>query len=224
MSLRSVILLTIAVSTAFFAADSPDLKVTTVDKAPSGVSAQVAATIDPHGMVVGGSEGTVCEVWVGKSLAAKAGFKPVTNVKYPFQVGELVGVLRVAEKSEFTDFRGQPVKPGVYTLRYGQQPQDGNHIGTSETLDFLLAIPAASDNDPKPLAPPEKLLKSSAKAAGTNHPAIFSLLPPEGSVAEPSLAKDDNNHWVLSIPAHGNANGQKQPLSLRLVVVGKAEG
>ena len=46
----------------------------------------------------------------------------------------------------FTDFRGQEIKKGVYTLRYGQQPEDGNHIGTSELADFLLAIPAGVDS------------------------------------------------------------------------------
>jgi hypothetical protein len=224
MSLRSVIFLTLALSTAFFAADSSEEKLAVVDKAPSGVSPQITATLDPHGMAVNSPAGTVCEIWLGKSLAAKAGFKPTLSVKYPFQPGQLIGVLRVGDKTEFTDFRGQPVKPGIYTLRYGQQPQDGNHIGTSETLDFLLAIPAASDSDPKPLGPTETLQKDSAKAAGTNHPAIFSLLPAESAVTSPSLAKDDNNHWVLSTPAQTEANGQRKSLSLRLIVIGKAEG
>ena len=44
--------------------------------------------------------------------------------------GTLVGAIRVG--AAWTDIRGHGMKPGVYTLRYGQQPQDGNHVGTSD--------------------------------------------------------------------------------------------
>ena len=98
-----------------------------------------------------GPKGTICDVSFVKSLAVRPGFKPELNVKYPFTSGQLIGVLRVSKKASFTDFRGQELKAGVYTLRYGQQPEDGNHIGTSEVYDFLLALPAKIDQDPKPL-------------------------------------------------------------------------
>ena len=42
---------------------------------------------------------------------------------------------------------GQPVvPPGVYTLRLGYQPQDGDHMGTAPHSEFCLACPAAEDN------------------------------------------------------------------------------
>jgi len=195
-----------------------------VAQAPAGVSAAVAATVDPQAYRVQSGDGTVCELWLLKELAAKPKFKPSLNVKYPFQSGQLVGVLRVGEKGEYTDFRGQPVKPGVYTLRYGKQPQDGNHIGTSELSDFLVAIPAAADADPKPLAPLEELHKASAKTVGGNHPAIFSLLAPGSSAVASTLDKEDNDRWVLSVPVVAVRDGKKVPLSLRLVVIGKAAG
>ncbi len=166
----------------------------------------------------------MCEVWLLKDLAVKPKFKPSLNVKYPFTTGELVGVLRVGDKGDYTDFRGQPVKPGVYTLRYGQQPQDGNHIGTSELADFLVATPAAQDADPQPVRPPEKLHKASAKTVGGNHPAIFSLVAPEATGNAAALAKDDNDRWVLDVPAQGSRDGKKTPLSVRLVVIGKTAG
>jgi hypothetical protein len=221
---RSLFYIVLAISTAYFAADSGEYSLKKTSKLPDGVSPGVAAAIAPQGYAVATGEGTACEVWIAKELPAKAGFKPTLNVKYPFEQGELVGLLRVGEQGEFSDFRGQPIKPGVYTLRYGQQPQDGNHIGTSELSDFLLAIPAADDKDPKPFDFVGKLHKASAKSAGTNHPAIFSLLPAEAPVKEAALEKGDGERWVLNVPAQTTQADKKLPLSLRLIVIGKAEG
>src|SRR5579863_16101 len=191
--------LSIALSLAICSDLAAETTLGTVAEAPAGVPAPIAAVLNPQGFLVQTDGKAVCEVWLVKDLAVKKGFKPTLNVKYPFQSGQLIGVLRVDAKADYTDFRGQAIKPGVYTLRYGQQPQDGNHIGTSEVADFLVAIPAANDTDPKPVGPVEKLHKASAKTAGANHPAIFSLLSPELAAASPTLAKDDNDRWVLDI-------------------------
>ncbi len=48
-----------------------------------------------------------------------------------------------------SDYRGQSLPPGVYTLRYQLLPQDGNHMGVAPNPDFLLASPAASDSRPE---------------------------------------------------------------------------
>jgi hypothetical protein len=228
MSPSSLISLPLALAAVLFAglfaSAAEEETLTKVAQAPGGVSPQIAATVNAQGYRVQSGEGMVCEVWLLKDLAAKPKFKPTLDIKYPFQSGQLVGVLRVGDKSEYTDFRGQPVKPGVYTLRYGQQPQDGNHIGTSELADFLVAIPAAADADPKPVSPVDKLHKASAKTVGGNHPAIFALLPPGSAAGAATLAKDDNDRWVLGVPAQAIQNGKKVPLSVRLVVIGKVAG
>lgn len=224
MSPSSLISLAFALGTVLFAGAGDEKTLATVGQVPAGVSSQITAALNPQGYRVQSGEGTVCEVWLLKDLPVKPKFKASSNVKYPFQPGQLVGALRVGDKGEYTDFRGQTVKPGVYTLRYGQQPQDGNHIGTSELADFLVAIPAATDNDPKPVVPAEKLHKASAKTVGGNHPAIFSLLAPEPSAAAATLAKDDNDRWILEVRAEAIRDGKKIPLPLRLVVIGKVAG
>jgi hypothetical protein len=224
MSFRSVFLAVAALCVLFLKSAAEDNKLTTVTKGPEGLPPKIAALVDPQGFRVQSAEGPVCDVWLLKAVAMKPGFKQSLNVKYPFQTGELVGVLRVGDKGEYTDFRGQPVKAGVYTLRYGQQPQDGNHIGTSDVYDFLVALPAATDPDPKPFVPPDKLHKASSKSVGTNHPAIFSLLAVESPITSPTLTKEENDRWVLGVPLHGEANGKQETLSLRVVVVGKVAG
>jgi hypothetical protein len=173
MSPSSLVSIVLASSALLFGGADDGKTLATVAQAPAGVSPQIAGLINPQGFRVQGGEGTICEVWLLKDLAVKPKFKPSLNVKYPFTSGELVGVIRVGNKGEYTDFRGQPVKPGVYTLRYGQQPQDGNHIGTSELADFLVAIPVALDTDPKPVAPPAPLAQGERPRRRRQSPGHF---------------------------------------------------
>ncbi len=198
----------------------PDHKLEPVEGLPEGMSKEVAAVVQAQGHRIAGDGGPVCSVWFAKEVPTKANFKPTLNVKYPFAPGELIGVLHVQAKSKFTDFRGQEMKTGVYTLRYGQQPEDGNHVGTSDLADFLLAIPAAADSDPKPIGGFDDLTKRSAKSAGATHPAIFSLLPVDKPANKPTLTHDGGkDHTMLStvLSAKGGTR-----IALRMVVIGKS--
>jgi hypothetical protein len=200
---------------------SAEGKLTAVSTAPAGVSDGVKASLAVGGQQVSVDGAAVCTIWLAKNLATKDGFKPTLNVKYPFTPGQFLGVMQVEKKSEFTDFRGQEVPVGVYTLRYGQQPVDGNHVGTSELYDFLLAIPAAADADPAATKALEDLFKRSAKTAGSNHPAIYSLLPPAAE-AKASVEHDSGKeYWIVNLVGQDAAG---KPLPLKLVVIGKSEG
>lgn len=187
---------------------------------PDGLSKEIAAVVDAKGQKILGKAGAVCSVWFVKEVPMKANFKPTLNVKYPFAAGELIGVLQVQAKSKYTDFRGQEIKPGVFTLRYGQQPEDGNHVGTSDLADFLLAIPASVDTDPNPIAAFKALSERSAKTAGSTHPAIFSLLPGEKPVDTPTLTHDSGKEHTMLSTVLSTKGGLKIPL--RMVVIGKS--
>lgn len=206
------------------AALADDYTLETVDEAPDDLSADVAELIDPAGHKIVGPRRDYCEIWLLKKLPVVEGFEPQLSVKYPLTPGQLVGVMRVPRRSDITDFRGQELEDGVYTLRYGQQPMDGNHIGTSATSDFLLAVPADEDQAPAVIENKDDLNELSAAASGTNHPAIFSLLPvgeSEGD-GETSLEHDeDQDFYILRISA--KTAGDKT-LPLRLVVVGESAG
>lgn len=225
MPVRISFVLAIACCTALVGAAEAPHELSAAKGVPEGVSKEVSALIQPEGYQVSGPKGPLCSVWLAKSLDVKATFKPSLNLKYPLTMGQLVGVLRVAEKTEFADFRKQPIKPGIYTLRYARQPEDGNHIGTSEVYDFLVAIPAKDDSDPKLIGTFTALAKMSAKASGTSHPAIFSLLPTEKPTPKASLEHDEEKElWILNATTSGKADKTDVPVSLRLVVVGASEG
>jgi hypothetical protein len=89
--------------------------------------------------------------------------------------GAIVGAVRVT--GAFKEIRGKVVKPGVYTLRYALQPQNGDHLGASPFREYLLLSPAAADTDPNPLGF-DGTVAISKQTIGTSHPAALSIDPP----------------------------------------------
>jgi hypothetical protein len=209
-----------ALMTTAFAED--EYKLSAVEKLNDGYDAKIVAALDEHGVQIAGKDGPVCTVWLAKSLVAKPSFKPTLTIKYPLTAGNFVGAMQV--HGTFADFRAQTVKPGLYTLRYGTQPQDGNHVGTNELSDFLCAVPADTDTDPAPVKVPT-LMKRSAKSTGSNHPAIYSLLPPNEKAETPSLSHDAAKElWVLNLAGVGKQGDKEIKVPIRVVVIGKSEG
>lgn len=205
-------------------AAAPEHKLSTSGEPPQGLSKAVAMQLDPKGVRIAGPDGPVCEIWFVKSLTVKPGFKSTLEVKYPLEPGSLVGALRVPEGSTYHDFRTQEIGSGVYTLRYGQQPVDGNHIGTSAVADFLLAVPAEKDEDPKAISDFDTLAGMSAAAVGSSHPAILSLQPPSDVEAAPSLTRDDSRDFVfLNAVGTGKAGDETTKVRFKLVAIGHAQ-
>jgi hypothetical protein len=193
----------------------------TVSGAPDGARAELQAILQPQGYRVLNEKGAVwCEVWIRKEIANLA--KPASlEAKYPaLHLGQLLGVMRFHAAG--SDYRGQAIKPGLYTLRYAPILQDGNHLGVSPILDFVLLIPAADDTkEADAVLSSDEVVALSRKASGTNHPAVISLTaPPEGAGCA-TLEKDDANHWILKIKSQSKPAAD---LPIGIIVVGKAEG
>ena len=206
-------------------AAEPTHKLSPVKGLPKGLSPKVAAALQETGHQITGPDGEVCVIWPGKDLAVKANFKPSLSVAYPFTNGQLLGIVQFPEGKVGVDFRAQELSPGVYTLRYAQQPIDGNHLGTSEIRDFCLAIPAAEDKDPKPIFNTMELMELSAKASGSTHPAIFLMsAPPEKPEKETKLIHDeDHDYTIVQLATTGKEKDKTVPLSIQIVVIGLGE-
>jgi hypothetical protein len=156
------------------------------DKAPAELAAGVSARLAPAAKVVVG--GATLDIWLVPKLEMNGdgpGWSTVDS-------GTLVGALRVS--GAFKEIRGKTVKPGVYTLRYGQQPQNGDHLGISMYREFLLLSPAAIDTDPKVLGF-DGVVALSKEVIGTAHPASLSLDPPDNAPgAVLSTYQNDSGH------------------------------
>jgi hypothetical protein len=183
------------------------------------VAPELLDELNPTGVKVLRGRRTLCDLWFCKSWAGKADFEATSTVIYPFEVGQLMAVVRY--KSKGTDFRGQDIPAGVYVVRYAQQPVDGNHVGTSDTLDFLLLTPAADD---RALAAAEgkELFKLSAKVAGSKHPTMLCLVRPFAPHdAGPTLRHDEErDFWIVQTAARLGGGDTMQPLEL--VIVGQS--
>ena len=156
------------------------------DKPPAELAAGVASRLAPAAKVAVGA-GTL-DIWLVQKLERSAGGTGWANV----ESGTLVGAMRVS--GEFKEIRGKAVKPGVYTLRYGLQPQNGDHLGISTFRDFVLLSPAALDTDPKALGF-DGVVALSKEVIGTAHPASLSLDPPEDAPgAALSVYKNELGH------------------------------
>ena len=201
-----------------------EYRLSPVERLPDGLAASIAGKLTANGFRVTGPDGPVCEIWLVKEAPLKAGFKATLSVRYPFTPGQLLGALSVPKGKVYKDFRGQELAAGVYTLRYGQQPADGNHIGTSDTADFLLALPAGIDQDGATIDGFDKLSQVSAQAAGTAHPAIFSLLPAEEEIKNAILTHDEDfEFWILNLKATGTAADKPKGVPIRLVAIGQSD-
>lgn len=154
-------------------------------KPPAELAAGIASLLKPAARTQAGA--ATLDIWLVDRLESSGG--PGWS---GVESGTLVGAMRVT--GDFKEIRGKVVKPGVYTLRYGLQPQNGDHLGISTFREFLLLSPAAIDTDPKALGF-DGVVALSKEVIGTAHPASLSLDPPEDAPsAVLSTYKNEHGH------------------------------
>jgi hypothetical protein len=157
-----------------------------------------------------------CEIWFRQTVPSQ-GKSDASGALYPqLAASTLVGVISFPQAT--TDYRGQTIQPGAYTLRYQLIPDDGNHLGVAANPDFLLLIASAADTDPTKVYNFDELVSLSRQATGTRHPGPMSLVQGKGATA-PALSKDEEGRWVLSA---GLKVGSGEELPFALIVKGTA--
>ena len=193
---------------------------------PAGIAPEVQSALSAPGIRVQDQQGRpVAEIWLRKAIpGSEKPSGPKGAIQFPFLAdGELLGVLQFT--AEGHDYRDQTIAKGVYTMRFGLQPVNGDHLWVSTYRDYVLLLPAAKDQS---LAVParKQLETRSAESAGTSHPASFlMLMAPEGAKPEPAVVRDaEKNTWSVVLPLSLQVKGQSEPMlyPVQLVVVGSA--
>jgi len=177
----------------------------------AGASDELKHAVEDKGYRITLDDGWSADLWPAKQL--KTAKKDVPDALYPeLANAEFVGIIRFPKG--MSDYRGQAIPAGAYTLRYQLIPQDANHMGVSPNPDFLLAIPITSDPNPEQNYLYRKLVALSAKATGTNHPAVIAL----DSAGDPATVVKDAQGVVFTVDIPAASGTQK----LGIVVKGAA--
>ena len=182
-------------------------------KPPKKIAAPLRSLLDDRGVRVTAGGATIDFWWV-KALPAKNGgsfsWSGVAE-------GTFVGAAQVTGKHE--DIRGRPIREGVYTLRFGMQPQNGDHLGSSPYREFLLIIQAASDSDPQPTGH-ETTVELSKLTIKSSHPAIWSLDPPVADGQPLSIITNDSGHQAVIFEIGVSKGGKTR---FGLIMIGTIE-
>lgn len=194
-----------------------DFKLEKGASTPDGIPAALKDLVQAQGVRVLNDAGApYAEIWLHKALAGESKAPGADVIHTGIPEGSFLGVWRFVAAG--SDFRGQQIKPGLYSMRFALIPADGNHIGASQYRDFVLLVPAAADQNPAGTLKFEEIVPLSRKASGTGHPAVFPMVTPE-NVSEPALAKNDHN-WILKVKL-GTKSGGSLPVAI--TVFGRAE-
>jgi hypothetical protein len=169
----------------------------------TGLSDALRQAVQDKGYRVTLDDGWSADFWFARQIESKDNAAPAAL--YPkLAPSAFVGIVKLAQG--MSDYRGQTIPAGTYTLRYEPLPQDGNHMGVAPNPDFLLASPAADDSRPEQLYLPRKLVALSAKATGTGHPAVIAL---DTAVEVVAVVKRDNGTIVFTVELPLGGSKQK---------------
>ena len=103
-------------------------KVELIGPSPAAVPSDLKAALEGKGYRVTLDDGWTADLWLAKDL--KLANHDAPGALYPeLNDSEFVGVISLTKS--MSDFRGQAVPAGTYTLRYQLLPQDANHLGVS---------------------------------------------------------------------------------------------
>jgi hypothetical protein len=163
----------------------------------------------------------ICELWLAKELPAQATAEQIKNGITYRELKETQLVAAARFDQGWQDYRKQKIKPGVYTLRLGWQPQDGDHSGKSEFTEFLV-LSSASRDQKTDLMAPKSLQEMSGKTLNTGHPGVFMLFP-NSKPGQPTIESKPRDHWVLNVGYPVEAGGVRGMLGFGITLVGEAE-
>jgi len=188
-------------------------KVEPIGAPPGALPHEIASALDDQGWRITLDDGWTAELWLAKNLKLTTG--AASSALYPeLSNGEFVGVINL--RKGMSDFRGQTIPAGIYSLRYQLLPEDGNHLGVAPNPDFLLAIPVAADTKPDTQYSFEKLVALSSKSTGA-HPAVLAM----AKAGQPATATFNDEKMLVMTVNTRSQSGQK-PERLGVVVMGQA--
>ncbi len=187
------------------------------EAAPSGIAEAQRRELTPTGTRVLRAGNPLVDIWF-RSAVPTAETRNGKGILYGTLIpGGLVGVVHVHDGA--SDFKGQRIAPGLYTLRYAVQPDDGDHFDVTDSRDFLLLCEAAADTTPEALDA-KALQRLSSRINGKKHPSVLYLTFAKGGTRPRVAAESFSGRTVLEVDV---PSSDGRTIGLAIVVAGKAE-
>ncbi len=163
------------------------------------------------------------EFWFRKQLPLAKEPEGGTLALDTVQEGTVLGVLKIDEDRR--DFRDEELPRGIYVVRLGIQPENGNHQGVAPTRTFALMVPAKKDTKLEPM-PHADLMKASATINAAKHPSNLNLQPVEDASGDfPRLdERNDGQHKVLLLKLPARVAGTDKDTTLTFALVYEGTG
>jgi hypothetical protein len=212
------------VSTTPLLAQEPAQLTVAAAEPPQEVAEPIRKALNKDAVSLADGESTFFQFWFRQELPLAQPPAGDTLGLETLQEGTVIGVLKVS--SERYDFRDEEIPTGTYILRFGIQPEDGNHLGVAPTRTFALLIPAKDDTKLDPV-PHEELMKAAAVINAASHPSSLNLQPLEqADGAFPRLEeRNGGEHKVLLLqfPGRIGTSGDVTKLNVALVYEGTGQ-
>jgi hypothetical protein len=201
---------------------------TATTEPPKELKESIRKLLDDKTVVLYDPAGTaICQLWFCKQLPSDATPEQVKNGLTYREIKETSVIGAVRFDDAWNDYRKQKIKSGVYTMRLGFQPMDGDHQGKSAFTEFILLVAAAKDADAETMSS-KGLMDLSMKSTALGHPCVFMLFPMSKAPAMPKLEETapvagmPKDHWVLQIARPVMAGGTKASIGFGITLVGEA--
>jgi hypothetical protein len=186
---------------------------------PDTLAKPVRQLLEEKAIVVSDGDTEIMCIWFRTSIPSKATAEQVKNGLTFRELPETVIVGAVKLAKPFIDYRKQEIPAGVYTLRLGFQPENGDHTGTAPHAEFLLLSPASEDRtiDEMDL---KAVVAMSKKATGSDHPSVMLLFPYRGEKDGPAIEAKEGGVKVLQMKRAIDVNGKTTLLGFGITVAG----
>ncbi len=205
-------------------ANAAGLALKVVDKEPpKEIDAAIRAKLQSRAVQLLEGDKPVFEFWLATEIPLQSKPASVSKALDAIKQATLLGAVSVASGQR--DYRDDDLASGVYTMRFVLQPQDGNHLGTSEFSYFAALAPARIDTKPDGIADYKTLVKASSKETTTDHPVILSLRPASSDAGDgPTLTEPAPDHKSVRIKTAAKAgDAEKTSIVFELVYQGKGK-
>ncbi len=198
----------------------------TVTKAdpPEELAESIRDALDPTVLRLSEDGETFFEFWLRKAIPLAEVPSPESFALEAVQEGTVLGALRVHE--EWYDFKDEEIHPGLYVMRFGRQPEDGDHLGTASSNAFVLLIPAEDDRELDAFTDRDDLSDAAAVVNAAEHPSNLNLQPvrEEGQQFPRLVTHESDDHELIYLRLPGAAKGRKKPVMLTFGLVYEGMG